>query len=62
MSYVTRIFQNVFGYSRERAEKHMLEVHRLGRSIVWTGVRERAEAYVEQLHGHLLLATIEKSR
>ena len=61
MTYVTRIFQNVFGYSRERAEKHMLEVHRLGRSIVWTGVRERAEAYVEQLHGYLLLATIEKS-
>lgn len=62
MTYVTRIFQNVFGYSHERAEKHMLEVHRLGRSIVWTGVRERAEAYVEQLHGYLLLATIEKSR
>ncbi len=62
MSYVTRIFQTVFGFSRERAEKHMLEVHKLGRSIVWTGVKERAEAYVEQLHGHLLLATIEKSR
>jgi ATP-dependent Clp protease adaptor protein ClpS len=62
MNYVTRIFQTVFGYSRERAEKHMLEVHRLGRSIVWTGVRERAEAYVEQLHGYLLLATIEKSQ
>ena len=62
MIYVTHIFQTVFGYSKERAEKHMLEVHRLGRSIVWTGVRERAEAYVEQLHGHLLLATIEKSR
>ncbi len=62
MTYVSRIFQTVFGYSRERAEKHMLEVHRLGRSIVWTGVRERAEAYVEQLHGYLLLATIEKSQ
>jgi ATP-dependent Clp protease adaptor protein ClpS len=62
MNYVTRTFQTVFGYSRERAEKHMLEVHRLGRSIVWTGVRERAEAYVEQLHGYLLLATIEKSQ
>ncbi len=62
MIYVTHIFQAVFGYSKEKAEKHMLEVHRLGRSIVWTGVRERAEAYVEQLHGHLLLATIEKSR
>ena len=39
----------------------MMEVHRLGRSIVWTGERERAEAFVEKLHGHLLLATIEKS-
>ena len=61
MSYVTRIFQNVFGFSRERAEKHMLEVHQKGRSIVWSGVRERGEAYVQQLHGYLLLATIEKS-
>ena len=62
MTYVARVFQKVFGYSRERAEKHMLEVHQKGRSIVWSGVRERAEAYVEQLHGYLLLATIEKSR
>ena len=62
MQYVTRVFQTGFGYSKTRAEKHMLEVHRLGRSIVWTGKREHAEAYVEQLHGHLLLATIEKSQ
>lgn len=61
MTYVTRTFEKVFGYSRERAERHMLEVHQKGRSIVWTGVRERAEAYVEQLHGYLLLATLEKS-
>jgi ATP-dependent Clp protease adaptor protein ClpS len=61
MSYVTRVFRKVFGYTRQRAEKHMLEVHHQGRSIVWTGARERAEAYVEELHGHLLLATLEKS-
>jgi ATP-dependent Clp protease adaptor protein ClpS len=61
MSYVTRVFIKVFQFSRERAERHMLEVHKLGRSIVWTGLREPAEAYVQQLHGHLLLATIEKS-
>ena len=61
MSYVARVFRKVFGYSRQRAEKHMLEVHHKGRSILWTGARERAEAYVEQLHGHLLLATLEKS-
>jgi ATP-dependent Clp protease adaptor protein ClpS len=61
MSYVTRVFRRVFGYSKERAEKHMLEVHHKGRSIVWSGGRERAESYVQQLHGYLLLATIEKT-
>jgi ATP-dependent Clp protease adaptor protein ClpS len=61
MSYVTRVFQVVFGFSKERATKHMLEVHHRGRSIVWSGVREKAEAYVQQLHSHLLLATIEKN-
>ena len=62
MSYVTMVFQKVFGFTRERAEKHMLEVHREGRSILWSGVRERAELYVQQLHGYLLLATIERVR
>ena len=61
MTYVTQVLQKVFGYSRERAERHMLEVHRLGRSLVWTGARERAELYVEQLHGWLLLATLERT-
>lgn len=60
MTYVTMVFQRVFGYPRERAERHMLEVHRIGRSILWSGVRERAELYVQQLHGYLLLATLEK--
>ena len=56
MSYVTM----VFGYPRERAERHMLEVHHKGRSILWAGMREPAELYVQQLHGYLLLATLEK--
>lgn len=60
MTYVTMVFQRVFGYPREKAEHHMLEVHNRGRSILWTGVRERAELYVQQLHGYLLLATLEK--
>jgi ATP-dependent Clp protease adaptor protein ClpS len=59
MSYVTMVFQRVFGYPREKAERHMLEVHQKGRSILWSGMRERAELYVQQLHGYLLLATIE---
>src|SRR3954447_753719 len=60
MTYVTMVFQRVLGFSRKKAETHMLEVHHRGRSIVWTGVRERAEFYVQQLHGYLLLATLEK--
>ncbi len=62
MDYVAKVFMRVFGYARERAERHMMEVHKKGRSIVWTGGRERAELYVQQLHGFLLQATIEKSR
>ena len=61
MTYVTMVFQKVFGFTREKAEKHMLEVHQQGRSIVWSGVRERAELYVQQLHGYLLLATLERT-
>jgi ATP-dependent Clp protease adaptor protein ClpS len=61
MSYVTMVFQKVFGYSRDRATRHMLEVHHLGRSIVWSGEREQAELYVQQLHGYLLQATLEKA-
>lgn len=60
MTYVTMVFQKVFGYERQKAEQHMLEVHHNGRSILWSGMRERAELYVQQLHGYLLLATIER--
>lgn len=61
MSYVTLVFQKVFGMPRDKAERHMLEVHHKGRSVVWSGMREQAELYVQQLHGHLLLATLEKT-
>jgi ATP-dependent Clp protease adaptor protein ClpS len=61
MSYVTMVFRKVFGYSQEKARVHMLEVHHQGCSIVWTGEREHAEHYVQQLHGYLLLATLVKS-
>ena len=61
MTYVTMVFQRVFGYPREKAERHMLEVHQKGRSVLWSGMRERAELYVQQLHGYLLLARLEKA-
>ena len=61
MSYVTMVFQRVLVFPRDKATKHMLEVHHKGRSLVWSGERERAEAIVEQLHGYLLLATLEQA-
>jgi ATP-dependent Clp protease adaptor protein ClpS len=59
MSYVTMVFMKLFGYPKPHAETLMLEVHHKGRSIVWTGERERAELYVQQLHGYHLLAKLE---
>jgi len=61
MSYVTLVFRRVFEFSKQKAERHMLEVHNNGRSMVWSGSREQAELYVQQLHTHLLLATLEKA-
>jgi ATP-dependent Clp protease adaptor protein ClpS len=61
MSYVTMVFMRVFGYPREKAERHMLEVHHKGRSLVWSGGHEQAEHYVQQLHSYQLLAQMEKS-
>ena len=62
MSYVVLVFQKVFGYSREKATKLMLEVHHDGKSVVASGTREKAEADVSRLHGHGLWATMEKDR
>jgi ATP-dependent Clp protease adaptor protein ClpS len=61
MSYVTLVFMRVFGYPRTRAERHMLEVHNQGRSLVWSGGREQAEHYVHQLHSYQLLARMEQA-
>ena len=61
MSYVSMVFQRVFGWSRERAQRHMMEVHTKGRSVVWSGGREQAELIVQHLHGFLLLATLERA-
>lgn len=60
MAYVTMVFKRVFNYPQEKAETLMMQVHQQGRSIVWTGEREKAEFYVQQLHGWQLRATMEK--
>jgi ATP-dependent Clp protease adaptor protein ClpS len=61
MSYVTWVFQKLFGYSRDQAERLMLDVHHKGRAVVSSGARERMEYDASQLHGHGLWATIDKS-
>ena len=32
MVYVTHVFMKVFGWNREKAQKHMMEVHEKGKS------------------------------
>ncbi len=61
MSFVTLVFKRVFGYPQEKAETLMMEVHQLGQSVVWTGAREKAELYVQQLQSHQLLAAMKKT-
>jgi ATP-dependent Clp protease adaptor protein ClpS len=59
MSYVVYVFQKLFGYSREKATKLMLEVHHDGKSVVSDGTREKCEGDVARLHAHGLWATME---
>jgi len=61
MVYVTFVFQKLFGYSKEKAHKLMLDVHYKGRAVVSSGARERAELDVARLHQHGLWATMEQS-
>lgn len=61
MGYVTWVLMRVFGYPEARAARMMMEVHTRGRSIVWTGDREKAELHVQQLQAHQLRATMEKA-
>ena len=59
MSYVTFVFQKLFGYSLEKATKLMLDVHQKGKAVVSSGPREKAELDVFRLHEHGLWATME---
>ncbi|CAN5899097.1 ATP-dependent Clp protease adapter ClpS [soil metagenome] len=59
MSYVTMVFQKLFGYSLEKATALMLDVHQKGRAVVSSGPREKAEFDVSRLHAHGLWATMQ---
>ena len=60
MSYVTFVFQKLFGYSLEKATQLMLQVHNEGRAVVSSGTRESCEMDVYRLHQHGLWATMEQ--
>jgi ATP-dependent Clp protease adaptor protein ClpS len=61
MSFVAYVFQKLFGYSKEKATRLMLDVHQKGRAVVSSGTRDRAELDVYRLHEHGLWATMEQS-
>ena len=61
MSYVVSVFRKVFGYNEAKATELMLQVHEIGRPVVWTGGLEKAEAFARQLQRHLLLVRLEKA-
>jgi ATP-dependent Clp protease adaptor protein ClpS len=62
MGYVTWVFMKVFGYDENQSSILMMQVHKLGKALVWTGEREKAEFYTQQLQGYQLKTSLEKSR
>ena len=62
MSYVTYVFQEYFGYAKEKAEKLMLDVHHRGKAVVSNGSREEMERDVQAMHGFGLWATLQHDK
>ena len=60
MQYVTFVFQKLFGYSKEKAEQLMMQVHVEGKAVVSSGTREKAEYDVQQLQAYGLWATLQQ--
>ena len=60
MDYVSHVFQVVFGWPKQKAEFHMLQVHEQGKSVLARESMEKAEHYVHQLQKYSLHATMER--
>ena len=61
MSYVVWVFCKLFGHSKEKATRLMLQVHHEGRAVVTSGPLEKSELDCQRLHHHGLWATLEKA-
>lgn len=62
MSYVSFVFQKLFGYSKDKADQLMMDVHEKGRAVVASGPREKSEIDVFRLHEHGLWATMQQDK
>jgi ATP-dependent Clp protease adaptor protein ClpS len=62
MTYVTWVFQKLFGFPRAKAEKLMWDVHTKGKAVVANGTRDEVERDVARLHAYGLWATMQKDR
>jgi ATP-dependent Clp protease adaptor protein ClpS len=61
MSYVTYVFQHVFGYPKRKATKLMLDVHHKGKAAVSSGDKDKVEGDVAKLHAAGLWATMQRA-
>lgn len=60
MTYVSYVFESYFGYTPQRAQRLMMQVHQEGRAVVASGPRERMEVDVQAMHGFGLWATMQR--
>jgi ATP-dependent Clp protease adaptor protein ClpS len=61
MTYVTHVFMKLFGWEKKKAQKHMMEVHEWGKSVLVREGAEKAEFYVHELQKYNLHATMERA-
>lgn len=61
MSYVTHVFCSYFHYTRDHAERLMMQVHMEGKAVVSSGGREEMERDVNAMHGFGLWATVSRA-
>src|SRR5947209_19243599 len=62
MTYVTYVFQKLFGYSEPHATKLMLQVHNEGKAVGSAGSRGSMEVDLSNLHAAGWSATSQQAR
>jgi ATP-dependent Clp protease adaptor protein ClpS len=55
------VFVEYFHYSKNKAQKLMMQVHTEGKAVVATGSREEMERDVQAMHSYGLWATLQRS-